>query len=252
MKKRLSAGFSVILTAAMLSGLAAPAAYAKDPHPAGDAGGIAIIAEKLSLPEMLSEHGNALSRFALDLGKVRAMRLYEFIINFPSPEPFVSEGPSGSAEDPAAGSEEGSAEFKEPGVPLSDFSGYEDPLRQLSLRVIELINIERAKAGLAPVREKEALRYASDVRASELQTLFSHNRPDGSSCFTVLDEFDAVVYPCAENIGSGQKTAERIVEAWMNSKGHRDNILNPDLKAVGAGVSKELSGRLHWELMLTG
>ena len=133
-------------------------------------------------------------------------------------------------------------------VPLADSSAWEvDPvLREYSLRVIELVNEEREKAGAAALAESDLLYAAASVRAEELETLFSHNRPDGSLCFTVFGDFDISCKARAENIAAGHKSPENVVEAWMKSEGHRKNILNPAYGNIGVGVFQDAAGKLCW------
>ena len=94
--------------------------------------------------------------------------------------------------------------------------------------VLRLVNIERQKAGVAPLTmNNTALTAAAMKRAEETQSLFSHTRPNGTSCFTVLTEYKvAWKYICGENIAKGQRTPAEVVDDWMHSEGHRANILN--------------------------
>ncbi len=100
-------------------------------------------------------------------------------------------------------------------------------------RVIELVNQERAKVHVPPLRMSEDLQIAANQRAMELETSFSHTRPDGSSCFTVLKNTGRT---CGENIACGQTDADMVVDSWMRSKeGHRENILDPKFREIGIG-----------------
>lgn len=93
------------------------------------------------------------------------------------------------------------------------------------IRVYELVNIERQKVGLAPLTYNTNAQSAANVRAAEIHTLFSHDRPNGTQCFTALDEAGVSYYSAGENIAIGQTTPEEVVNDWMNSAGHRANIL---------------------------
>ena len=98
--------------------------------------------------------------------------------------------------------------------------------------VLELVNIEREKVGVKPLELSQDLMEFSAIRAEEIAEVFSHTRPDGSGCFTVIN----IPYRhIGENIAEGQPTAEDVVEAWMNSEGHRKNILNSDFGKLGVG-----------------
>ena len=98
--------------------------------------------------------------------------------------------------------------------------------------VLDAVNQNRASYGLAPLTLASDLCDDADVRAQEIVSLFSHTRPDGSSCFTVISGSYRRV---AENIAAGSATPEAVVEQWMNSPGHRANILDPELKELGVG-----------------
>ncbi len=88
---------------------------------------------------------------------------------------------------------------------------------------------------------------AAALRAQEITINLSHQRPDGSNCFTVLDECGILYYSAGENIAAGQQTPQEVVTAWMNSPGHRDNILNPSFISLGVGIFyKEGGYGYHW------
>ena len=136
----------------------------------------------------------------------------------------------------------------EDSIPLAAVSGLDENsvLREYALRVIELVNEERAKAGVDALMESDLLYAAASVRAAELGTLFSHNRPNGSLCFTVFGDFNISSKARAENIAAGQKSPENVVEAWMKSEGHRNNILSSAYNNIGVGVFQDASGKLSW------
>ena len=103
-------------------------------------------------------------------------------------------------------------------------------------RVVELVNQERAKQGLSPLSTMTNLTAAANIRAPELVVLFDHNRPDGTQCFTALREANVTGYFTAgENIAAGYSTPEAVVNGWMNSSGHRANILNSSFTHIGVG-----------------
>ena len=101
--------------------------------------------------------------------------------------------------------------------------------------VILLVNQERAKEGLAALQTNDAITGAAQTRAEELPTLFDHTRPDGSSCFTALDEAGVRYWTAGENIAAGYATPAQVVAGWMNSPGHRANILNGSFTTIGVG-----------------
>ncbi|MGN0621886.1 MAG: CAP domain-containing protein [Porcipelethomonas sp.] len=123
----------------------------------------------------------------------------------------------------------------------------------LAKRVTELVNIERQKTGAAPVTLDSKLNKGANIRAKEISILWSHTRPDGTSCFTVLDNIGAVYTEAGENLAIGYKTPEEVVEGWMNSEGHRANILNPEHKKVGIGYyyNENTENVYHWSQFFT-
>lgn len=118
------------------------------------------------------------------------------------------------------------------------------PDTTLAMQVLSLVNAERAKYGLSALTYDSTLGRAADIRAIEIKSLFSHTRPDGRSCFTVLDEVGYSYRKAGENIAYGQRSAEEVMTAWMNSEGHRANILG-DYTYIGIGVY-ESGGTIYW------
>ena len=104
-----------------------------------------------------------------------------------------------------------------------------------ALRVVELVNAERAKYNLAPLTLATSLANAADTRAKEIVQSFSHTRPNGESFSTVLKEHGVSYRGSGEHIAWGQKTPEIVVNTWMNSEGHRANILNSRFTKIGVG-----------------
>lgn len=115
-------------------------------------------------------------------------------------------------------------------------------------QVFELVNQERRKAGLSDLTFHEELSANATVRAKEIVTKFDHTRPDGSKFSTAI----TIPYrTVGENIAWGQRTPEAVMEAWMNSSGHRANILNSSYTKIGVGVY-ESGGRLYWVQLFAG
>ncbi|MBP5553743.1 MAG: hypothetical protein J6X94_02620 [Lachnospiraceae bacterium] len=100
------------------------------------------------------------------------------------------------------------------------------------MQVLNLCNQQRAAYGLAPLSwDASNLAPGAAVRAQEITALFSHTRPDGSSCFTAVRNPGRL----GENIAAGQRTPAEVVDDWMNSPGHRANILNGKFTKLGVG-----------------
>lgn len=116
--------------------------------------------------------------------------------------------------------------------------------------MLKLINAERAKQGLNALTTTTALTSAANARAKEIYTSFAHTRPDGSSCFTILPEFGITAGYKGENIAYGQPTVASVMNAWMNSDGHRKNILSANFKKVGIGRYK-VGSTYYWVQIFT-
>lgn len=114
-------------------------------------------------------------------------------------------------------------------------------------KLFALVNNERVRNGIAALTYDEALEMCANVRSVEIKSLFSHTRPNGQRCFTVLDEYGYDYSTAGENIAYGQESAVEVFEAWMNSEGHRENILSPSFTRIGMSCYE--SGTLYWAQM---
>ena len=108
----------------------------------------------------------------------------------------------------------------------------------LSYKVFEIVNQERIKAGVKPLKFNNDMYKAAMVRAKECDESFSHDRPNGTSCFTALKEAGVKYFSAGENIAMGYRTPADVMKGWMNSEGHRNNILNPNFTDFACGVYK--------------
>ena len=118
-------------------------------------------------------------------------------------------------------------------------------------QVVELVNQERTKAGLSAVTLDQNIASAALVRAKEIETSFSHTRPNGSKFSTALTEQGVTFKGAGENIAWGQKSPEAVIQAWMNSEGHRANILNKNFTKIGVGYYQNAAGRNFWTQLFT-
>lgn len=115
--------------------------------------------------------------------------------------------------------------------------------------VIRLVNVERGHAGCGSLKLNTELRTAIRLHVQELGThgnlYISHVSDDGR---TFVDRAKAQGYndPGGENVARGQRNAADVMNSWMNSQGHRANILNCDFKAIGVGVAKGVDNTLVW------
>ena len=112
-------------------------------------------------------------------------------------------------------------------------------LYSYAYQVLDLVNQERAKAGLSALSMDRELLEAAMQRAAEISLFFDHTRPDGQTCFSVSDK------AYAENIAIGQFSPEHVMNSWMNSDGHRGNILTASRRSIGIGCYS-VNGVLCW------
>lgn len=120
-------------------------------------------------------------------------------------------------------------------------------------QVVAIINQERANAGLGSVSQNASLDAVAQIRAQEIAQSFSHTRPDGTNCFTILDQYGIPNSAAGENIAAGYGTPEEVMTGWMNSDGHRANILNGSFGQVGIGYYTDPNGvyGTYWVQMFT-
>ena len=115
--------------------------------------------------------------------------------------------------------------------------------------ILRLVNAERAKVGLAELTYRGDIQSAADIRANEITTLFDHKRPDGSDCLTVLSGISK--HYAGENIAMGQPTPTAVMADWMNSKGHKENILRGEFTGIAVGIT-EKNGKKYWVQIFVG
>ncbi len=117
-------------------------------------------------------------------------------------------------------------------------------------QVAALVNAERAKYGLSALTVDTKVQQAALVRAKETAQSFSHTRPNGSSFSTALTEAGVSYRTAGENIAYGQTTPQQVMNAWMNSSGHRANILNANYTTIGVGYTV-INGTAYWAQLFT-
>jgi uncharacterized protein YkwD len=103
--------------------------------------------------------------------------------------------------------------------------------------VARMVNDVRTKAGLTALGTDERLRRSAREHSADMaaRDFFAHENPDGNTPF---ERMQATGYAdaAAENIARGQEKPESVVRAWLNSPGHRRNMLNPDFRTIGVGI----------------
>ena len=117
--------------------------------------------------------------------------------------------------------------------------------------VVRLVNAERAKYGLAALTQDDGAQNVAHVRAKEIVQSFSHTRPDGRSCFTAASDLGVTYRSAGENIAYGYATPAQVVNGWMNSEGHRKNILSASYTKIGVG-SYSANGVMYWSQFFIG
>ena len=112
--------------------------------------------------------------------------------------------------------------------------------------VLTIVNKERRAAGLPALTMDVELQQAAMQRAAETALYFSHERPDGTSCFTVSNR------AFGENIAAGQNSAKLVMKSWMRSQGHRENILRSNFASIGIGCFYQKNGTKCWVQLFGG
>lgn len=126
----------------------------------------------------------------------------------------------------------------------------ENPYQAYAEEIVDLVNKERIKNGLSKVSLRNDITALANERAKELKTLYSHTRPDGTNITTkIINEL--IASSAAENIANGQTTPEQVMNDWMNSKVHRENILSPKYDGLGVGYY-ESNGICYWVQLFVG
>lgn len=158
--------------------------------------------------------------------------------NSPSPSEKPTEKPADEAE-----KESGSQKNRTPSAePTKEKEEATPPVEasvetQAEAAVLLLVNEERAKAGCSPVAASSDLAKLAETFSADmaLRGFFDHTNPDGDDPWDRAAAL-GITGLGGENIARGQATAEAVMEAWMNSPGHKANILNCDFKTLGVGV----------------
>lgn len=130
-------------------------------------------------------------------------------------------------------------------TPVATTPKSDDFATQYANEVLRLVNIERSKQGLSQITISKQLVSPANTRAVEIKKQFSHTRPDGREWSTVLNDYNVSVNYGGENLAYGYNTAESVMEGWMNSPGHRANILNKNFNQIGIGVYVDASGVVY-------
>ncbi|WP_110113546.1 CAP domain-containing protein [Bacillus sp. CGMCC 1.16541] len=162
----------------------------------------------------------------------------------PAPEKQAEAQPQEQAQAPQQAEAQPAQESEqtEQKAEAGDVSEYEQ-------QVVQLVNQEREKQGLKPLELDKELSDVAREKSKDMKEkgYFDHNSPTYGSPFDMMKQFGIEYTAAGENIAKGQKTPEEVMEGWMNSDGHRKNIMSPDFTHIGVGyVEGEMP---HWTQM---
>ena len=120
-------------------------------------------------------------------------------------------------------------------------------------KVVELVNVERQKAGLPTLKMDSAISNVARAKSKDMavNNYFAHQSPTYGSAGDMLRQFGISWSAWGENIASGQRTPEIVVNAWMNSPGHRANILSNNFSKIGVGYVTNSNGTPYWTQIFT-
>lgn len=120
-------------------------------------------------------------------------------------------------------------------------------------KVVELVNIERQKNGLSALTLDSKISNVARTKSKDMaaNNYFAHQSPTYGSAGSMLKQFGVNWSAWGENIASGQRTPEAVVSAWMNSEGHRANILSSNFSKIGVGYATNSNGTPYWTQMFT-
>lgn len=132
-------------------------------------------------------------------------------------------------------------------VPKSDVS-------QQAQDVLSLVNAERQKQGLSSLTLSSKLTAVANEKARDMavNNYFSHTSPTYGSPFQMLQQYGIQYRTAGENIAAGQRTPQEVMNSWMNSSGHRANILNSSYTEIGIGYYAGGSYGTEWVQLFTG
>jgi uncharacterized YkwD family protein/spore coat assembly protein SafA len=118
-------------------------------------------------------------------------------------------------------------------------------------RVVQLVNQERAKQNLPALKANQELSKVARLKSQDMlvKNYFSHTSPTYGSPFKMMETFGIKYSAAGENIAMGQRSPEEVMNSWMNSPGHRANILSRAFTEIGVGYAKNSAGKNYWTQM---
>lgn len=138
-----------------------------------------------------------------------------------------------------------------PETPGEDNDSTTNNVSEFELKVVELVNQHRIANGLEPLTLNVELSNVARTKSQDMKDngYFSHTSPTYGSPFDMLKQFGISYRTAGENIARGQRTPQAVVDGWMNSDGHRANILNPAFTQIGVGYVAEGN---YWTQLFIG
>lgn len=142
-------------------------------------------------------------------------------------------------------------EAKDGDIVKNEDNGQASSLSEFQKKVVELVNVERAKVGAKPLTANVELSKVATIKSQDMidKNYFDHNSPTYGSPSNMIKQFGINYSAVGENIAYGQRTPEDVMNSWMNSEGHKRNILNPNFEEIGVGIAKNSNGTIYWTQM---
>ena len=133
-------------------------------------------------------------------------------------------------------------------------SGNTNGFSKEQVEVLNLVNKERKANGLKPLTLNKELSNVANIKSRDMieKGYFDHTSPTYGSPFDMMKKFNISYNTAGENIAMGQKTPSEVMNSWMNSSGHRANILNSTYTELGVGIQKDSNGTIYWTQMFIG
>jgi len=129
----------------------------------------------------------------------------------------------------------------------------QDAISDYEKEVVRLVNIEREKRGLQKLTLNAQICKVARIKSQDMinKKYFSHTSPTYGSPFRMMESFGIRFSAAGENIAYGQKTPAEVMKTWMNSPGHRENILSKTYTQIGVGLATSKTGVKYWTQLFT-
>jgi len=127
-------------------------------------------------------------------------------------------------------------------------------VKTVESQVATIVNTERSKVGLSPLKLNWQLSRVARYKSQDMidKNYFDHQSPTYGSPFDMMKNFGITYMSAGENIAEGQPTATSVMAAWMNSAGHKANILSKNYSEIGVGLAKKSDGTCYWTQQFIG